>query len=63
MKICIRNDWKTNYVILEKFSDCKGMEEIWKKCQFDREYKLNRLYSSKYSILDSENNEKQVYEV
>lgn len=63
MKICLKNDWKTNYVILEKFSECKGMEEIWKKCEFERELKLNKLYLSKYSILASENNEKQIYEV
>lgn len=52
MKICMKNDYLSYFTFFENFSECKGIQKLWKDCEFNRESMLLDKYFNKYSEME-----------
>lgn len=54
-KKCMKNDFTAGLPLLNYLSICKGVQDLWKECQKDREIQLLDQYFVKYRNFGEEN--------
>lgn len=54
LRKCMKNDYLSSYPVLNYFSVCKGIQDLWKKCEKDRELKLLDKYFSMYKTIEND---------
>jgi len=54
LRTCMKNDYLSYFTVLDSFSICKGIQKLWKECQYNRESKLLNTYLSKFEIIEKE---------
>ena len=57
VKQCMRNDFYSYYPVLEYFSACRGIQKLWKECQYQRESLLLDKYFLKYKEIEQSINQ------
>lgn len=48
LRKCMRIDFLSYFVVLNHFSNCKGIQKLWKECEYNRETKLLDKYFNLY---------------
>jgi hypothetical protein len=48
LRNCMRIDFLAYFPIIDNFSNCKGIQKLWKQCQYERESKLLDRYFTFY---------------
>jgi hypothetical protein len=48
LRKCNRTDFLSYFFILDNFSNCKGIQKLWKECEYNRESKLMDKYFTIY---------------
>ena len=65
LRKCIRTDFLSYFSLLNHFSNCKGIQKLWKECEYKRETKLLdkyfTLYERKARELMDEKNKQNYY--
>lgn len=58
MRKCMMNDYLSYFIILDSFSVCKGIQKLWKDCQYNRESQLMDKYFTLYGMYDQNKKDK-----
>ncbi len=65
LRKCIRSDFLSYFKFLDNFSNCKGIQKLWRECEYNRESKLLdkyfTIYESKSKELMGEINKKKKF--
>lgn len=48
LRKCMRLDFLSYFPLLDNFSNCKGIQKLWKTCEYERESKLLDKYFTFY---------------
>jgi hypothetical protein len=48
LKKCMKNDFLSYFYLLDSFSVCKGIQNLWKECEYNRESNLLNKYFTIY---------------
>lgn len=48
VKKCMKNDFTSALPVVYRLSECKGIQDLWKECEKNREIKLLDQYFVKY---------------
>jgi hypothetical protein len=48
LRQCMVNDYLSYFYILDSLSVCKGIQKLWKDCQYNRETRLQDIYFTAY---------------
>jgi len=48
LKTCMKNDFLSYFSVLDSISVCKGIQNLWKDCQYNRESELLNKYFTYY---------------
>jgi hypothetical protein len=48
LKSCMKNDFLSYFYILDSLSVCKGIQNLWKDCEYNRETELLNKYFTYY---------------
>ena len=48
-KKCMKSDFTSSMMVLNRLSLCKGIQDLWKDCEKNREIKLLDVYFTKYT--------------
>ena len=54
LRTCMKNDYLSYFTVLDSFSICKGIQKLWKECQYNLQSKLLNTYLSKFEIIEKE---------
>ena len=54
LKSCMKNDFLSYFSILDSISVCKGIQNLWKDCQYNREIELLDKYFTYYENKQNE---------
>lgn len=48
LKTCMKNDFLSYFYLLDSLSVCKGIQKLWKDCEYNRETELLNKYFTYY---------------
>lgn len=54
LKTCMKNDFLSYFSVLDSISVCKGIQNLWKDCQYNRESELLNKYFTYYENKQNE---------
>lgn len=54
LKTCMKNDFLSYFPLLDSISVCKGIQNLWKDCQYNRESELLNKYFTYYENKQNE---------
>lgn len=54
LKTCMKNDFLSYFSVLDSISVCKGIQKLWKDCEYNRESELLNKYFTYYENKQNE---------